>query len=89
MENAVAHGAAPRVAPTTLRVRAWKEGDSLCLEVADDGPGADLQEPARGSGLQRLRERLLLLHGEAARLELQSRPGQGFSARLRLPWAQQ
>ena len=31
----------------------------------------------------------MLLHGEAARLDLQSRPGQGFSARLRLPWAQQ
>ena len=75
--------------PPTLRVRAWREGDSLCLEVADDGLGTDLAAPARGSGLRRLRERLMLLHGEAARLDLQSRPGQGFSARLRLPWAQQ
>ena len=56
VENAVAHGAAPRVAPTTLRVRAWREGDSLCLEVADDGLGTDLAAPARGSGLHRLRD---------------------------------
>lgn len=86
VENAVAHGAAPRVAPTTLRLRAWHDGPSLCVEVSDDGLGTDLSKPHAGSGLRRLRERLALLHGDAADLQLESQPDHGFRARLRVPW---
>ncbi|KQW44838.1 hypothetical protein ASD88_18985 [Pelomonas sp. Root662] len=86
VENAVRHGAAPRVAATTLSVRARIDGDALLVIVEDDGQGA---EPAAlqagGTGLRRLRERLGWLHGGTAALSLHSVPGQGLRAELRLP----
>ena len=88
VENAVRHGAAPRVEPTTVTVQARHRGGALELTVADDGAGASSEQLAgrQGSGLRRLRERLAVLHGDRARLELASDAG-GFTARLLLPAA--
>lgn len=86
VENAVRHGAAPRVAPTTLRVRASVEGAGLRIVVEDDGMGAEpaaLQ--AAGTGLRRLRERLSGIYGGGATLALDTAPGRGLRAELRLP----
>jgi len=86
VENAVRHGAVPRVPATTLRVRAQMDGDELRVSVEDDGMGA---EPAAleagGTGLRRLRERLTGLYGASAALDLRTAPGQGLRAELRLP----
>ena len=86
VENAVRHGAAPQVAPTTLRVRAAVMGGALQVVVEDDGMGA---EPAAleagGTGLRRLRERLAWLQGGQASLALSTAPGRGLRAELRLP----
>ena len=86
VENAVRHGAAPRVAATTVRVRASLAGAGLCVVVDDDGMGA---EPAAlqagGTGLRRLRERLSGLYGGSATLTLDSAPGRGLRAELRVP----
>jgi signal transduction histidine kinase len=86
VENAVRHGAAPRVEPTTVRVRATVQGDALSITVEDDGMGAEAAAlDAGGTGLRRLRERLAGLHGQAASLEVQATPGQGLRVDLRLP----
>ncbi|MEO6277132.1 histidine kinase [Roseateles sp.] len=86
VENAVRHGAAPRVEATTLRVRARVERETLIVAVEDDGMGT---EPtlldAGGTGLRRLRERLGWLYGAGASLALQTQPGRGLRAELRLP----
>lgn len=86
VENAVRHGAAPRVEATTVRVRARVEAETLIVVVEDDGMGA---EPAAleagGTGLRRLRERLGWLYGGGARLALRTQPGQGLRAELCLP----
>ncbi|RZJ13675.1 MAG: hypothetical protein EOP39_00410 [Rubrivivax sp.] len=88
VENAVRHGAAPRVEATTIRVRACIDGADLTVIVEDDGMGA---EPAAldagGTGLRRLRERLGWLHGAEASLSLNTLPGHGLKAALRLPRA--
>lgn len=87
VENAVRHGAGPRVEPTRIRVSARKDGGMLRVEVQDTGAGvsdAALRETT-GTGLQRLRERLVVLYGDAARLDLTSQPGAGFTARLAIP----
>lgn len=86
VENAVRHGAAPRVEATTLKVRARVEGGLISVAVEDDGMGA---EPAAleagGTGLRRLRERLGWLYGAGASLTLKTEPGRGLRAELRLP----
>lgn len=86
VENAVRHGAAPRVGATTLRVHARLDGGQLCVKVSDDGIGA---EPAAlevgGTGLRRLRERLGWLYGSSATLSLHTAPDHGLAVELRLP----
>lgn len=86
VENAVRHGAAPRVEATTVTVRAQLDGSLLVVRVEDDGTGTDERGlAAGGTGLRRLRERLHWLHGDAASLTVQTAPGQGLQATLRLP----
>jgi len=87
VENAVRHGAAPRVEPTTLSIAARRDGATLLLDVRDDGIGADPAaiEQASGSGLRRLRERLRWLYGDGAELRIAGAPGAGCHATLRVP----
>lgn len=86
VENAVRHGAAPRVAPTTVTLRARVDAGGLTLVVEDDGMGAEAAAiEAGGTGLRRLRERLGWLYGGSASLTVQGAPGQGVRAELRLP----
>lgn len=88
VENALRHGLAKRVTATLLRIEARREGDDLVLSVIDDGPGpggapADLSE---GVGLGNTRERLATLYGARGRLELESLPGGGARATVRIPY---
>lgn len=87
VENALRHGAAPRIETTQLSILASASGDTMTLTVSDDGIGVNLQdiESTKGSGLRRLRERLRGLYGGRAQLELSSKPDGGFTAILRVP----
>jgi hypothetical protein len=87
VENALRHGAAPRVEATRVTISATLAAGTLTLKVADDGAGADQQtlETGTGTGLRRLRERLRWLYGDGARLECTSQPGAGFVANLAVP----
>jgi two-component system, LytTR family, sensor kinase len=85
VENAVRHGVAPRVEPTQVTVTARAAGGRLTLSVRDTGMGGRPEEIAAGTGLKRLRERLAVLYGKRARLELASPPGGGFEATLEIP----
>lgn len=89
VENAVRHGAAPKVGATHLRIEgSSSDGRGLRLVVSDDGVGA---EPAAvlhggGTGLRRLRERLAHLYGSGALLDVAASHG-GVTAALSLPAA--
>ncbi|MBP6772625.1 MAG: histidine kinase [Gemmatimonadaceae bacterium] len=86
VENAVRHAAAPRIEPTTVHVAATLADQSLTLTVADDGHGAadDVLTVTDGTGLARLRERLAVLYGARARMQVEpSAPG--FRVVLTLP----
>ncbi len=87
VENAVRHGAEPRVEPTDITVRGATTNGSLRLAVHDTGAGAagDPLERADGTGLKRLRERLRALYGDRARLELSNEATGGFTASITLP----
>ncbi len=84
VENAVRHGAAPRIEPTTVSVSASRLGHALVLTVRDNGAGGP-GDARPGSGLARLRERVAVLFGGRARLDTHGLAGQGFTASLTTP----
>jgi Histidine kinase len=85
VENAVRHGAAPRVEPTTVRIQASVADDVLTIDVQDDGAGRDPAPPGGGTGLSRLRDRLGVLFGERATLVVQATVGRGFRSTVTAP----
>lgn len=89
VENAVRHGASPRVEPTDVSISASLVGARLKVVVRDTGNGVTAAEldATTGTGLRRLRERLAVLYGSEARFDLASSAGGGFSATLTTPHA--
>lgn len=87
VENAVRHGAAPRVAPTEVVVTTAGTASDLTLAVRNTGdrPPNGPVENGAGTGLARLRERLTVLYGAAARLTYGAREDGGFEAVLVVP----
>lgn len=67
---------------TTARVRVARENGTALIEIADDGAGG--ADPARGSGLRGLRDRVEALGG---RFHLTSAAGRGTTIRAELPCA--
>ncbi len=86
VENAVRHGIGARTTGGTLTLTARRDGERLILEVADDGPGFDPEQPPRGYGfgLRSVRERLRIA-GPPHALEIQPAPGGGTCVRIVLP----
>ena len=90
VENAVRHGIEPRMTPGTVTILAQRREGLLCLSVQDDGPGATKPEGGQpGIGLANSRARLQELYGSGARLTLNTKPAQGFTVEIELPYHQQ
>jgi signal transduction histidine kinase len=72
VENAIKHGVSRRVSGGAVRVSAACENGILRLSVCNDGPSAVTHGTAArtGVGLNNLRTRLRILHGEASELKL-------------------
>ena len=86
VENAVRHGAAPRVAPTEIVVTAIGGASDLTLSVRNSGSGPLAPNGnGNGTGLARLRERLAVLYGGAARLSYGPLEDGGYEAKLVVP----
>jgi signal transduction histidine kinase len=85
VENALRHGIGESVSGGTIEIGAAREGDSLVLWIADDGPGVSTPPNAAGVGLRNTKERIGTMYGERASLELVPRAGGGTIARLRIP----
>ncbi len=77
LTNARRHSGARKI-----EVRLWTEGDTLVVEVADDGRGFDPAVAQGGVGLVGMRERVEALGGE---VEVSSRPGNGTEVTVRVP----
>jgi LytS/YehU family sensor histidine kinase len=86
VENAVRHGAAPRVEATHVTVSARRKRDSIEILVRDTGAGTRAHDDV-GTGLKRLKERLGALHGNSAELVAGDAVGGGFMATLRVPYS--
>jgi two-component system LytT family sensor kinase len=84
VENAIQHGIAAAAGPGTLSIAARLEGDSLLVEVRDNGPGlVRTTEQPQGIGLANTRARLQRLYGERQSFEFHA--GEGLTVRLRIP----
>ena len=86
VENAIKHGIAELPSGGLLRISAVVRDVTLIVEVENPRPPAPIRTSAHeGVGLHNARDRLRLLFGERAALELDlSKPGMA-TARLRIP----
>ncbi|MFN9185121.1 MAG: sensor histidine kinase, partial [Betaproteobacteria bacterium] len=84
IENAIKHGLEPAKAGGRIDVRAWRDAGSLVVEVADTGVGF-LANSGGGVGLANARERLAMLYGAQAELDLTLNEPTGVVARARVP----
>ncbi len=89
VENAVRHGAAPRIDPTEISItgRSTKQASTFTVHDSGGGATAEQLEVTTGTGLRRLRDRLRVLYGSDARLDVAngSEGSGGFSATLVIP----
>ncbi len=86
-ENAVKHGAEPKVGPVQITVSAEQRADGrLAVTVADTGAGFGAASGGGGGlGLLNIRQRLQQMFGERGTLELRENPGGGVAATLSWP----
>jgi two-component system, LytTR family, sensor kinase len=86
VENAIKHGLGGRIGAGEVVVRAWREGDTLRLSVADDGPGpSSPTDGSAGIGLVNTRARLTVFYGSAATLSLEPGATGGAIVLVTLP----
>lgn len=71
----------------TIEIRAALDGDSLVLEVRDDGPGATAAgvDAAKGMGLRAVRQRLETRYPNEASFRVTTAPREGFVVRAMIP----
>ena len=84
VENAILHGIAPRPLPGRVEVRVRREGDTLRLEVADDGLGLPSHARA-GIGVSNTCARLRQLYGEHHTFQMKNREPSGVAVVITIP----
>jgi two-component system LytT family sensor kinase len=87
VENAVQHGAAPRVAPTEIAISGRRSNSEMVISVRNSGDSgaARANGNGTGTGLARLRERLTVLYGGSATLVAGPVSTGGYEAVLTVP----
>ena len=86
VENALKHGIAPSPQGGTVAIITRMEGSQMHLEVMNSGSISD-QRSHSGLGLRNVRERLNLLYGESAGLELDGFENGQVRATVNIPLA--
>ena len=93
VENSIKHGLSSKVEGGSIYLRSRVNDSQLVVEVEDDGVGMGavqlLERPSglggTGIGMANVAERLKVLYGDTARMNIDSREGKGTLIRLRLP----
>jgi len=89
VENAIKHGASPKIGTTTIRIEVCQNNGRLTLQVSDDGMGMNQDSLnhilERGYGLKNLIDRLNILYGGNFSWKVESQFQQGTIVRLDLP----
>ena len=84
VENAIKHGLSPLPEGGHVRIAAQVQGDSVVIEVSDDGHGFHASIGV-GVGLANIRARLEVLHGTVAQLSLWEATPRGVTATVVVP----
>lgn len=98
IENSIKHGLEPRISGGTVTLRSRVDEGRLLLEIEDDGVGIEpggpttapvsgLVREGSGIGMRNVRERIQVLYGDEASVDIVSRPGRGTRVSLRMPLA--
>jgi hypothetical protein len=88
VENAIKHGIAELPQGGVLRISAEVREAMLLIEVENPRPATAVQGPSHGIGLRNAVERLRLLFGKAAGLDLDLSRADVALARIRIPQAE-
>ncbi|MGZ8289606.1 MAG: sensor histidine kinase [Telluria sp.] len=83
VENAIKHGIEPSLRGGDITVSAQRSGGTIRIQVRDTGAGMGAV-PGTGVGLENVRRRLQLAHGDAAVLAVED-TGDGVVADMTLP----
>ncbi|WP_338845299.1 histidine kinase [Massilia sp. W12] len=87
VENAIKHGLEVKPEGGTLKIACSLENQQLQVRVIDDGVGfGAVKSDSTGLGLNSIRERLKLLHGNQARLLIEPNSPSGVCATIELPY---
>ena len=85
VENAIKHGIAELPAGGVLRIRGELRDGTLMLEVENPRPVAAAREVSEGIGLRNAAERLRLLFGDRASLDVDLSQPALATTRIRIP----
>jgi signal transduction histidine kinase len=89
VENAVKFGLDGQLGEARIAVEVVGDGEGVEIRVTDNGPGPESEETASRGGLgfalENIRERLVKLYGDRARLTLDAAPEGGTIAVLSIP----
>jgi len=91
VENSIKHGLSPKVDGGSIYLRSRIVDSKLVIEVEDDGVGmggGSSDGDSTGIGLANVQERLKVLYGDTASMEMESKGGTGTTVRLVLPMPQ-
>lgn len=99
VENAIYHGMESMDSDGEIKIRAYRSGADLYIDVTDNGLGmlqeqadlllsdkrASVRSKGSGIGLKNIQERIQLYFGKEYGLSLYSEPDEGMTARIHLP----
>lgn len=93
VENAVQHGLFPKLSAGKLIIKACHKDDVVQITVSDNGVGIEpvriqqlFSSEAEGIGVKNVHQRLRGIYGDAYGLRLESQPGSGTWATIRIPY---
>ena len=88
VENAVKHGFSSKLDGGSIYLRSRVADERLVIEVEDDGVGMPAQgtrAAGTGIGMLNVTERLQVVYGDAAEINVESQPNRGTLVRMVLP----
>ena len=85
VENAIRHGIASHIGPGLVQLASRRRGETLLLEIRDNGPGMP-SNPPEGLGLRNTHERLRQSYGSSYSLEVRNQGERGVVVSCELPY---